>query len=244
MTPTASWPSLVLSFTLLFSPLATSIPLPVPAKDSNCNNLNPSSSPETGLQPRSPIPDPVCPTHQGPPLTTLPTPCKTKSKQTNKPQRLIPSQTDGVARILAGLGLEKLASLNKLNPEEDAWKQKQKQEQAQEQEQAEKAQDAIPIDDSQSDTPTVTAHDNEPTTDSQPANSQPADEQPGRAEPVQHGTNTESTESAKPMDNGKAKDPNTLNPATDTDGYLQSLFEKLKSKIREAFNSSDEITLH
>ncbi|OJJ63419.1 hypothetical protein ASPSYDRAFT_142325 [Aspergillus sydowii CBS 593.65] len=181
MTPTASWPSLVLSFTLLFSPLATSIPLPVPAKDSNCNNLNPSSSPETGLQPRSPIPDP----------------------------RLIPSQTDGVARILAGLGLEKLASLNKLDPEEDAWKQKQKQEQAQEQEQeqAEKAQDAIPIDDSQSDTPT-------------------------------------STESAKPMDNGKAKDPNTLNPATDTDGYLQSLFEKLKSKIREAFNSSDEITLH
>ncbi|OJI97519.1 hypothetical protein ASPVEDRAFT_24471 [Aspergillus versicolor CBS 583.65] len=197
MTPTTSWPSLLLGFTLLFSPLATSIPLPLPAKDSNCNNLNPSSGPETGLQPRSPIPDP----------------------------RMIPGQTDGVARILAGLGLEKLANLNKLNPEEDT--------QEQEQEQAEKKQDAVPIDDSKSNTPTVTAHDNEP----------PVDNQSNRVEPV-HGNNKQTTESAKPKDNEKAKDANSLNPATNTDGYLDSLFEKLRTKIREAFNSSDEVTLN
>lgn len=141
---------------------------------------------------------------------------------------MIPSQTDGVARILAGLGLEKLASLNKLNPEEDT--QKQEQEQGQKQEEAEKKQDAVPIDDSKSNTPTVTAHDNEP----------PVDNQSNRTEPV-HGNNIQTTESAKPKDNEKAKDPN---PATNTDDYLDSLFEKLRAKIREAFNSSDEVTLN
>lgn len=153
---------------------------------------------------------------------------------------MIPSQTDGVARILAGLGLEKLASLNKLDPEGDAEKQKQ------EQEQAEKEKDAAPIDDSQSNTPTVTTHDNEPT-GSQPVNSQSTQpsqpSQPSRTEPV-HGNNTQAPESAKPQDSGKAKDLNTLDPATNTDDYLQSLFERLRAKIREAFNSSDEVTLH
>lgn len=152
---------------------------------------------------------------------------------------MIPNQTDGVARILAGLGLQKLASLNKLDPEGDAEKQKQEQEQ----EQAEKEQDAAPIDDSQSNTPTVTAHDNEPT-GSQPVNSQSTQSsQPSRTEPV-HGNNTQAPESAKPKDSGKAKDLNTLDPATNTDDYLQSLFERLRAKIREAFNSSDEVTLN
>ncbi|KAL4914152.1 hypothetical protein BDW62DRAFT_191004 [Aspergillus aurantiobrunneus] len=118
MAPTTTWSSLVLtylSFTILVSPLASSLPI-----------LTPNSNSETGemeIQPRSPIPD---------------------------PQRRIPKESDLLSSVFATLGMQELNKFNKLHPE------------------THEDEDDAPIDDSNSDTPTVTSHDDETGTERQP----------------------------------------------------------------------------
>ncbi|KAL4868362.1 hypothetical protein BDV12DRAFT_197407 [Aspergillus spectabilis] len=89
MTQPPHHPSLLKTFTLtlaillLFTPLTNSLPLPT----------NGSIQPKplkTGVQPRSPIPDP----------------------------RMIPDRTDLLAHIFASLGMEELNKFNKLRPDE------------------------------------------------------------------------------------------------------------------------------
>ncbi|KAL3480251.1 hypothetical protein BJX99DRAFT_254844 [Aspergillus californicus] len=87
------FPSLI-TLLLLFSPLTTSLPFPLPDAANN-----PALGPSPGgikLQPRSPISGP------GP----------------DPDPRMIPDKTDLVSQILAGLGMDELNKFNKLRPEE------------------------------------------------------------------------------------------------------------------------------
>ncbi|KAL4766158.1 uncharacterized protein BDW70DRAFT_789 [Aspergillus foveolatus] len=108
--------------------------------------------------------------------------------------RMIPSETDLMAAILAGLGMQELEKFNKLHTDKDG-------------------QDSgatMVIDDSHAPTPTVTELDNH-------------------------------------VDNGKEKGEDTAkddaNAAEDREGFVDTLFEVLKKKFREAINGSDEIGL-
>ncbi|CBF87849.1 predicted protein [Aspergillus nidulans FGSC A4] len=108
--------------------------------------------------------------------------------------RLIPNETDLMAAILAGLGMQELEKFNKLHTDMNG-------------------QDSgatMVIDDSRASTPTVTELENN-------------------------------------VDNGKEKGMDTAkddaNAAKDPEGFVDTLFEVLKKKFREAINGSDEIGL-
>lgn len=107
---------------------------------------------------------------------------------------MIPSETDLMAAILAGLGMQELGKFNKLHTDMNG-------------------QDSgatTVIDDSRAPTPTVTEIDNN-------------------------------------VDNGKEKGRDTAkddaNAAKDPESFVDTLFEVLKRKFREAINGSDEIGL-
>ncbi|KAL4905861.1 hypothetical protein BDW74DRAFT_177560 [Aspergillus multicolor] len=170
---------------ILIAPLTTALPIPSSARDTSCNTLNP----ETGraITARSPSPDP----------------------------RMIPSQTDLMATIFAQLGMEELAKLNKLHPEEEDGNGA-----------------TMVIDDSRSTTHTVTEQDN--AVDGGKGKTQDEQAQVEQGKDKKQGKETEKGKDASGENADTAKDP---------EGFMGSLFEALRKKFREAINGSDEVEL-
>ncbi|KAL4930191.1 uncharacterized protein BDV17DRAFT_290169 [Aspergillus undulatus] len=138
--------------------------------------------------------------------------------------RMIPSQTDLISEIFARLGMEELDKFNKLHPDED------------------ETNEPTVVDDSKSDTVTVTTHYNNVdagrgagTVEGQKQRQEPKQE-PGVKSEEHSDTDTDSDADTDTGKKGK-------DAAEDPQGFVDTLFEVLRKKFREAINGSDEVSL-
>ncbi|KAL4937470.1 hypothetical protein BDV06DRAFT_226919 [Aspergillus oleicola] len=134
--------------------------------------------------------------------------------------RMIPNKTDLLSNLFAKLGMEELDQFNKLHQDEHE-------------------EDNAVIDDSQSTTVTITSHDNfedavaTPSASVSASPSASASASAGSGAGVTKGQDVITEEHADP-DSGAAEEPQ---------GFVDTLFEVLREKFREALNGSDEVTL-
>ncbi|KAJ0424658.1 hypothetical protein BJY00DRAFT_309076 [Aspergillus carlsbadensis] len=162
------------------------------------------------------------------PLTnSLPLPKTANHQQGSnalEPRRMIPNKTDLLSHIFASLGVEEFNKFNKLHPEE--------------------YDDGAPIDDSNAATNTVTSHANEemPRPSGTVKVEEHVDEDGGETKTTTT-TTTYSTVAASAGGADSAATDDMESAAEDPEGFVDTLFEVLRKKLREALNSSDEVAL-
>ncbi|KAL3460695.1 hypothetical protein BJX64DRAFT_262396 [Aspergillus heterothallicus] len=146
---------------------------------------------------------------------------------------MVPSETDLLSHIFAGLGVEEFNKFNKLHPEN--------------------YDDGASIDDSQAATHTVTAHENDEGAKPSGAvkHEQHVDENGDETKTTTTTTTTtyahiltSPAASADTSSGATTKEPVKGEDAVeDTDDFVETLFEVLRKKFRQAINASDEIAL-